>query len=287
MSAKVLALVWDYYNPERCGAPLILAVSLADEADDGGGGIFQSSETLARKTRQNERSIRRQLRQMEASGVLVCVQRSAGGAGNFSQYRLDLSALIVLKNPDPMPGITRTVCPGYSEPNPDHMPGLSDPLYIGLKEKNVTDPTTRTSTHLQGEDERLAKWMLGKIRELNPKHRDPSWRTWLTDLRLLRERDLRSHREIAALFAWANADPFWRLNILSPAKLRKQWDALELKRQANGGAGAGHVSVKEDRSCVGTVDGALCGKPGAFKCPDGKWRCRAHREQQSPERQAA
>lgn len=55
---------------------------------------------------------------------------------------------------------------------------------------------------------------------------------WANDVRLMRERDNRTHDQILDLFAWANDDSFWRANILSPAKLRKQWDHLTAKRNS-------------------------------------------------------
>ena len=277
MSDKVRALVWDYYSPERCGAPLILAIALSDEADDRGGGIFQSIGALAAKTRQTDRAIIKQLRRMEQSGVLKCVQKSTGGAGKFSQYQLDIAALIVLKNPVPSSGITLNVVQGSEENNPVLGSGFSGPLYKGSKDLNLVGDGTLNRVPDESDDDKLARWMLGKLRTLNPKHREPSWRTWLRDIRLMRERDKRTHREIAELFSWSNADPFWQVNILSPAKLREKWDQLQIKRRANGGGG--HHAELEDRSCVGMVQGGgRCGKPGAFKSPDAKWRCHGCRD---------
>ena len=45
-----------------------------------------------------------------------------------------------------------------------------------------------------------------------------------------RRQDERTDADIRAVFGWANVDSFWQSNILSPAKLRKQFDQLNLKR---------------------------------------------------------
>ncbi|MGS1814239.1 hypothetical protein GHV20_004705 [Klebsiella oxytoca] len=37
------------------------------------------------------------------------------------------------------------------------------------------------------------------------------------------------------MFKWANEDDFWQKNILSPSKLRKQWDQLMTKRLCSPG----------------------------------------------------
>ena len=78
-------------------------------------------------------------------------------------------------------------------------------------------------------DSATASWMLGLIREVQPGFKEPSLDAWANSIRLMRERDNRTDAEIRDLFTLANADDFWRANILSPDKLRKQWDQLDLK----------------------------------------------------------
>nr|EIS5184461.1 replication protein O [Escherichia coli] len=50
------------------------------------------------------------------------------------------------------------------------------------------------------------------------------------DIRLMRERDGRNHRDMCVLFRWACQDNFWSGNVLSPAKLRDKWTQLEINR---------------------------------------------------------
>ncbi|SDF80780.1 MULTISPECIES: YdaU family protein [unclassified Duganella] len=80
------------------------------------------------------------------------------------------------------------------------------------------------------EDEACAQWVFDRIRKSNPDHKPPNIGSWAGDVRLMRERDGRTHREICELFGWAQDDDFWRSNILSPAKLREKWDQLTIKR---------------------------------------------------------
>lgn len=95
--------------------------------------------------------------------------------------------------------------------------------------KQTTKDNTSLSEKISDEDKRCAKWMFGLIQELNPKAKAPNLNTWANDVRLMRERDQRTHREIAKAFKWANNDPFWRSNILSPAKLREKFDVITLR----------------------------------------------------------
>lgn len=64
--------------------------------------------------------------------------------------------------------------------------------------------------------------------------------TWANEIRLMREQDGRPSRAIGALFAWAQEHHFWRSNILSPSKLRKQWATLAMQRNEQRKAGDGH-----------------------------------------------
>jgi hypothetical protein len=115
--------------------------------------------------------------------------------------------------------------------------------------------------------ERTARWMLGKLRLLNPDHREPNWKRWQRELRLLVDRDKRSLPEIRDLFGWANADPFWQTNILSPGKLRRQWDTLTIKRKASAGA-LGQQGAAADYRCATHPD-----RRGRRSIPGHGWCC--------------
>ncbi|VGM95174.1 phage replication protein O, N-terminal domain [uncultured Avibacterium sp.] len=80
------------------------------------------------------------------------------------------------------------------------------------------------------DDMTAAQWIFGLVQKLSPNVKPPSFENWANEIRLMRERDGRTHREICELFQWANQDSFWKVNILSPAKLREKWDQLTVKK---------------------------------------------------------
>lgn len=86
MSSKLLGAAWDHLP--WSGGMMILALKLVDNAHDDGRHIFPSIADLAAKTKQSDRTVQRQLRQMEASGWLVCEIRSNGGRNRSSRYRI-------------------------------------------------------------------------------------------------------------------------------------------------------------------------------------------------------
>ncbi|TCP19488.1 hypothetical protein EV207_16313 [Scopulibacillus darangshiensis] len=79
---------------------------------------------------------------------------------------------------------------------------------------------------------RLSLRLLNNIRKNNNQFKEPNLQKWSDEFRLMMERDNRSEREIAALIDWSQQDSFWKANILSPSKLRKQYDQLTLKIQS-------------------------------------------------------
>lgn len=83
-------------------------------------------------------------------------------------------------------------------------------------------------------DQQCAEWILALVAKIKPSSKKPSTTTWANDVRLMRELDGRSHREICELFRWASQDAFWCTNILSPSKLRAKWETLSLQREAGG-----------------------------------------------------
>ncbi len=79
------------------------------------------------------------------------------------------------------------------------------------------------------DDHDCAVWMLSMVRQINPAFKEPNLKTWANDIRKIINIDKRTYQEISDLFMWVNRDDFWSSNILSPAKLRKQWDKIYMK----------------------------------------------------------
>lgn len=99
--------------------------------------------------------------------------------------------------------------------------------------RNVTEQL-RTEEEVEEEKEKnvanapfvpIAETMWERIQPIT-KQKKPKLDSWANDLRLLHERDGRSLEDIQAVFIWANGDDFWRTNILSAGKLRKQFPTL-------------------------------------------------------------
>lgn len=291
MSVKVMSAVFDRYPVG--GGEMLLALALADHAHDDGTNVYPSVGKLAEKTRQSERTVQYQLRKMQAAGWLVMVRESRGGPGQSSKYRISPAWL---NGADFAPLGKPLRC------NPEHLTVQSDAPNgataiapeSSITIKETPCPNLRPDAGLQDskpevkvadpDDLRLAHWMFDLVLKLHPKHRPPNLPKWANEIRLLRERDQRDRREIAALFRWANGHAFWQSNILSPAKLREKWDQLEIRRTADAGlpgAAAAKPPPVIDRQCAFREHGSRCTHKGVTSTGNhasSPWYCRPHLE---------
>lgn len=98
--------------------------------------------------------------------------------------------------------------------------------------ENTTETTTKKKTSCQKfstSDLENAKLLFELMLLNNPSAKEPNLEKWANDFRLMREKDNRTDEAIKYLINWTQKDDFWSTNILSPTKLRKQFDALVVK----------------------------------------------------------
>lgn len=76
----------------------------------------------------------------------------------------------------------------------------------------------------------LVDIFLKKILERKPDFKKPSsLDKWHDAMDKIIRIDCRSKESILAMILWIHDDPFWKTNILSPEKLRKQFDQIQIK----------------------------------------------------------
>ena len=91
------------------------------------------------------------------------------------------------------------------------------------------------------------------ITDMQPERKKPNLQKWANSIRLMRERDGRTDEQIRELFIWCNQDEFWRVNILSPDKMRQKWDDLQLKRGERSGTAKPGDGVKAEFAKLQTL----------------------------------
>ena len=91
----------------------------------------------------------------------------------------------------------------------------------------------------------LSKLLFDLIKKRNPNHKEPNLESWAKHIDLMIRIDKRTIEEIRGCINWCQQDSFWQNNILSTAKLRKQFDTLYLK--AKGSKNGTSASITEDK----------------------------------------
>ena len=93
MSIKVTSEVWEHFTGSK--GQLLTVLALADHAHDDGTHVFPSVASLARKTRQSERQVQRDLRALEVDGWIRTISGAEGGAST-REFLIEIGKLHAL-----------------------------------------------------------------------------------------------------------------------------------------------------------------------------------------------
>lgn len=109
-----MTMVFDRYPGS--GSEMLLALAMADRANDEGAGIYQALATLARKSRQSDSSARRQIKRMLDGGWLIRVNAGTGGRATPNHYQI---------NPEWIKGVSLKGFPDLPEKLPEEGFGMA------------------------------------------------------------------------------------------------------------------------------------------------------------------
>jgi len=265
LSVKVITWAWTVDLP---ATDKLILIALADHANDEEHTCYPSITHLSYKCGMTRRTVITSLNRIEEKGIIKKHQRSRS---ETTLYWLNVGGEnIALCKKKP-----RKVVKQFHHSSEADTPQVMNDIHHGGEsdagggesndvkvvkeihpEPSLEPSVTITSPDAEkpapskykysDKDILCAQGMFKKIQEINPGQKEPNFESWANDIRLMRERDKRTHEEIKELFLWANNDNFWRNNILCPSKLRTQWDQLTIKKNAevkgNGTNGKGYKS---------------------------------------------
>jgi hypothetical protein len=120
--------------------------------------------------------------------------------------------------------------PGENTDESGSSPGLVRPEVEVEVEEEVEVETPPTPPGV-GDDipSRLTEFMIAEIRRNKPDFKPQTPQNWPTVFDRMIRLDNRTAKQIATLIRWCQQDDFEMANVLSPRKLRKRFDQLELK----------------------------------------------------------
>ena len=205
----------------------ILATHILPHCDDE--GYFLADEALIKADvfplREPSRSITVLLQELSKSHYIELFQGSDGEeyglVKNFTKHQ-------VINKPKPSDIKRFHVIPEEYGTDTGGLPLGKEGKGREGKENGtaVPDPEKAENKKPDPEDLKLSKFMFDSILTVAEKTKPPNFDKWADQIRLMRERDNLSLREIRDVFVWANRDDFWQENILSPAKLREKFPRL-------------------------------------------------------------
>ena len=220
-----------------CPAAVRVAIALANRVNGQTGQLNPTISTLANDVGMSPRSAERAVGELQYLNYISVVKK-----WRYNHYEL--------VSPDRTDGCSEYHPTDLTEEQYSHPTDLSDetdsyPTEPSESTDRIVADTRQDCRIEQGKEQgkeqkkrqrkfadvdmELARMVFQGVRRLNPGHKTPNIETWADDVRKMREIDNRDPEQIRQVFQWANNDNFWQGNILSPAKLRKQFDQLLIK----------------------------------------------------------
>jgi len=251
VSILVMSQVWRYQALK--GTKLLLALALADHAHDDGTHVYPSVEALTVKTRANRRTVQKLLRELVDDGLLAVVEEGGKGPKDTTVYAFDLRLLAEGRSEAALPakgGISsiraasRTDKGGLTPPEPSEnhqeeppdSPASPDGARGEVIELTMVEPTRLA--RLLSTYARVSRGVPPQSPQFKPT------KGGTEAIEKLHRIDGVDYQEIEAFIEWLHHSDseraaFWRANILSGEKLRKQFfrvrDEAAREQQQDGG----------------------------------------------------
>lgn len=167
--------------------------------------------------------IGRILRSMEDDGLISSANYNKAGYDRTKWYTIP--SMFIIQNQTMENSELNSGSFSIEQPIPNNYQ-----LTNSSKKTLVKAEPRRSKFKFTDEDLRFAGEMFNRVLVVTPSAKKPNLENWANTIRLMRESDSRDHTTMWAVFDWANRDSFWCSNILSPDKLRKQFDKLQVKK---------------------------------------------------------
>jgi hypothetical protein len=179
-----------------------------------------TAESLARESKEGRSAILTTLKELEVAGYMKRTKyRNEKGQWVWESFVYDTPQAATQPESNNPP----TVNPTSVEPSTEIQPLIEELSKNERKEER--------DTRTYGDENHQACNLLADLIEANGSKRPAVTDKWLSDMERLNRIDERSWEQITRAIEWCQADDFWRGNIMSPAKLRKQYDQLRLAAQ--------------------------------------------------------
>lgn len=230
----------------------LVALALADHANDEGSSIWPSIDTLEAKTGLSRTAVKGCLRTFRALGLVVVEgYRRTKAHGRVPIYRMSADRLRAGGDPwSDDRGREATSVGVARRPQTLQQGSRGDPKSSLEPEPSLNKPSVSTAVDVarsKCSDESLAlvDLLVNLIVENGSKKPSPGAQ-WYNAARLLLTEDGVAPADAEAVLRWCQGDEFWRANVLSMPKFRQKYDQLRLQsKRGRPGAGAEYDEAAE------------------------------------------
>lgn len=218
------AMSWEATNwavRQKAGSPAakVVLLLLADRADDQ-HSCWPSQNRLADDSEQSVPTVRRHLRKLESIGLIRTERRTVPGQKRATnRYVLAVSETS-----------TAQCDPQISTDQIDALPINNADIYRSpvIAEPSLEPPDLEPAPTDRPEIDALCDYLADAI-AANGSKRPTVTKGWMEACRLMLDLDERTPQNVRNAIDWCQKDEFWRANIMSMSKLRKQYDTLRLQ----------------------------------------------------------
>lgn len=200
--------------------------SLARHAEFESQRAFPSERLIAEEHNITDRSVRNAIKKLKLTNI-INIQKERSNQGKWLNNVYILLDKSEWKKPEELKDLWKPI--GIKKQKPEELKVSTRGMKSAIK-----DNTLRGITHIKdntySKNLELAKLLYKLIKKQNPAwYIKPNWDNWVSDIDKIHRVDKRTYEQIEWMIEWVQQDDFWKGNILSPSKLRKQFNNLVIK----------------------------------------------------------
>lgn len=230
------------HHSKSTGTDKVVLLGIANH--DGDGGAYPSVATLAKYANVSKRTVQNSINKLIELGE-VRRHVNQGGNANTPRDQRPNRYDVLVRCPADCDGSTNHRLRGevsYNGVNSDaergevqRNDGVKSATDGGETDftQTILKPSNKPSNNSRKEFPELAIKACNYFADLieqNGSNRPNITNDWLSEMDKLNRIDKRDWREIREIIDWCQNDAFWKSRVMSPSKLRKQFDVLRLQK---------------------------------------------------------